>query len=244
MKPIGIVSALTAEARTLGPAAPHSAGLRRLPEGALLAVSGIGAAAAAAAARRLVLAGAGGLVSFGMAGGLDPTLCCGTVLLPETVAAMDGSGAAATAHAWRERLRVAMPPGCVIRGGTLLTSERPVGRAAKADAYRSSRACAVDMESAALAQVAGQAGLPFIVLRVVVDTAGDELPGAVIAASPGGELRTARLILGLLRAPGELGPLLRLAMRYRIAGKALSAVARAGSPARRALVGGPDVEPS
>ena len=59
MKPIGIVSALAAEARALGPAAPHGAGLRQLADGALLAVSGIGESAAAAAARRLVLAGAG-----------------------------------------------------------------------------------------------------------------------------------------------------------------------------------------
>ncbi|MGH8201914.1 MAG: purine and other phosphorylase-like protein, family 1, partial [Steroidobacteraceae bacterium] len=82
MKPIGIVSALAAEARTLGPTA-HGAELRRLTDGALLAVSGIGENAAAAAARRLVLAGAGALASFGMAGGLDPALICGAVLLPE-----------------------------------------------------------------------------------------------------------------------------------------------------------------
>jgi nucleoside phosphorylase len=247
LKPIGIVSALAAEARTLGPAARHGAELHQLADGALLAVSGIGGSAAAAAARRLVLAGARALASFGMAGGLDPTLICGAVLLPEEVAAADGIGSiaavSATSREWRQRLRAALPDSCIACGGRLLTSERPIGQPrAKADAWRHAGAAAVDMESAAIAQVAGQAGIPFIVLRVIVDTAADELPAAVLAASGGGRLRLGRLLGELLRAPGEVGALIRLAARYRIASRVLTAVARPGSPARRALVGGPDAE--
>jgi adenosylhomocysteine nucleosidase len=248
LKPIGIVSALAAEARTLGPARPHGAGLRQLADGALLAVSGIGAAAAAAAARRLVLSGAGALASFGMAGGLDPALICGAVLLPEEVALWGDpdsrAAAAATSGEWRQRLRAALPASCIAVGGRLLTSAVPLGRDAKARAWRSSGAAGIDMESAAIAQVAGQAGLPFIALRVIVDTAADELPATVIAASGGGELRIGRLLAGLLRAPEEVGALIRLAARYRIASRVLAAVARAGSASRRALVGGSDAEVS
>lgn len=244
MKAIGIVSALAAEAGTLGPAARHGAELHQLADGALLAVSGIGRAAAAAAARRLVLAGATALTSFGMAGGLDPTLICGTVLLPEEVVVGDGIGSGdtvlPTSREWRQRLRAALPDSCIVCTGRLLMSERPIGQPrAKADAWRHAGAAAVDMESAAIAQVAEQAGLPFIALRVIVDTAADELPMAVLAASVGGRLRVGRLIGGLLRAPGEVGALIRLAARYRIASRVLAAVAGPGSPARHALVGGP-----
>ncbi|MGH8294118.1 MAG: purine and other phosphorylase-like protein, family 1 [Steroidobacteraceae bacterium] len=245
MKPIGIVSALAAEARTLGPATPHGTGLRRLADGALLAVSGIGGAAAAAAARRLVLAGATALASVGMAGGLDPTLICGTVLLPEEVAPFDGArpGAAVmVSRAWWQRLRAALPASRIAGGGTLLTCDRPLGRDAKAVAWRSSRAAAVDMESVAIAQVAGQAGLPFIALRVLVDTASDELPPAVIAASASGQLRIGRLLAGLLRAPRDTGALIRLSARYRIASGVLKDMARPGSASRRALIGGPGPE--
>ena len=239
MKPIGIVSALVAEARALGPAARHGAGLRQLADGALLAVSGIGEAAAAAAARRLVLAGATALASFGMAGGLDPALICGAVLLPEEV--MTRSGAvSATAGGWRQRLHAALPVSAIACGGRLLTSERPIGTPdAKAAAWRQSRASAVDMESAAIAQVAGQAGVPFIVLRVIVDTASDQLPAGVIAASAGGQPRIGRLLGELLRAPSDVGALIRLSARYRIATRVLAAVAGPGSPSRRALTGGP-----
>lgn len=247
MRPIGIVSALPAEARALGPVAPHGAELRRLDEGALLAVSGMGQAAAAAAARRLVLAGAGALASFGMAGGLDPTLICGTVLLPDEIALEGGvvPDILPTSKGWRQRLRAAMPGSCIVCGGRLLTSRQPIARPdAKAAAWRHTGAIAADMESAAIAQVAGQAGLAFIALRVIVDTAADELPAAVIAASAGGSLRVGRLIAGLLRAPADVGALIRLSARYRIATRVLATVAAADSPARRALVGGPDGEVS
>ena len=243
MKPIGIVSALAAEARTLGPAARHGAELRRLADGALLAVSGIGGSAAAAASRRLVLAGATALASFGTAGGLDPALICGAVLLPEEIVARNGAAVSATAAEWRQRLRAALPASCIACGGKLLTTERPVASPdAKAAAWRESRAAAVDMESAAIAQVARQAGLPFIALRVIVDTASDQLPAAVIAASGGGQLRLGRLLAALLRAPGDVGALIRLSARYRIAMRVLAAVAAPGSPARGMLVGGPKAE--
>lgn len=243
MKPIGIVSALEAEASTLGPAARHGAGLRQLADGALLAVSGIGGTAAAAAARRLVLAGAGALASFGLAGGLDPTLICGAVLLPEEVIAGDGDTVLPTSREWRQRLRAALPESCIACGGRLLTSGRPIGQPrAKADAWRHAGAVAVDMESASIAQVAEQAGLPFIALRVIVDTAADELPAAVLAASVGGRLRVGRLLGGLLRAPGELSALIRLSARYRIASRVLATVTRPGSPARGAFVGGPEAQ--
>ena len=245
MKPIGIVSALAAEARTLGPAARHGAELRELADGALLAVSGMGGAAAAAAARRLVLAGATALASFGMAGGLDPTLICGAVLLPEEVVPVDdvnsAAGATATSPQWRQRLRAALPASCIAWGGRLASSHRPIARpTAKRDAWRRTGAAAVDMESVAIAQVAGQAGLPFVALRVIVDTASDELPAAVLAASGGGQVRVGRLLAGLLLAPGDLGALIRLSARYRIASRALAAVARPGSASRRALIGGPE----
>ena len=245
MKPIGIVSALAAEARTLGSSSRHGAELRQLGDGAGFGVGGQGESAAAPAARRLVLAGATALASFGMAGGLDPTLLCGTVLLPAQIAALDDAGLGAdvalTSTQWRQRLRAALPASCIACEGKLLTSGRPIGRRdAKAAAWRNSRAAAVDMESAAIAHVAGQAGLPFIALRVIVDTAADELPAAVIAATGGGQIRIGQLLAGLLRTPGDVGALIRLSARYRVASRVLAAVARPGSPARRALVGGPD----
>jgi hypothetical protein len=91
------------------------------------------------------------------------------------------------------------------------------------------------MESLAVASIGASHNLPFIAVRVVVDTAADVLPPAVVAAGRKGQLQIWRLIGGLVLAPAELGPLVRLAQRYRIARRSLAAVARAGSPARLAF---------
>src|SRR4029077_917603 len=69
---VGIVSALAAEARHLGPTTQRREALASFADGTLLVVSGIGGSAAARGARALIDAGATALISWGMAGGLDP----------------------------------------------------------------------------------------------------------------------------------------------------------------------------
>src|SRR6202035_858963 len=104
---VGVVAALEAEARTLGPAVRRRDGLSSLGDGALLAISGMGGLLAAAAARRLVEAGAGALMSFGLAGGLDPLLSAGTVVLPSEVV-LRGGARFLTSTAWREQIERAI----------------------------------------------------------------------------------------------------------------------------------------
>ena len=87
----------------------------------------------------------------------------------------------------------------------------------------------------AIAQIAATQGLPFIAVRVIVDTAQDALPAAVTAASRSGELQIWRLIAALALAPTELSALFRLAQRYRAARRSLAAIARAGSLAQFAF---------
>jgi adenosylhomocysteine nucleosidase len=241
----GVVAALLAEARTLGsPAAGKGAaskgevgrgaarkGLFTIQDGTLVAVSGMGPAAAAGAAQALAEAGATALVSWGMAGGLDPSLPAGTICLPTRVLAASGASFG-TDHHWREAVGAAIAARRRVVDGTLLTTLQALHDiAGKAAAFQATGALAVDMESAAVAEVAAKRRLPFIAVRVIVDTAGDALPGAVLAASSGtgGQVSVPRLLQALLGAPGDLVPLLRLAQRYRAAIRALTAVARSGA---------------
>jgi adenosylhomocysteine nucleosidase len=222
---MGVVAALEAEARTLGTAVRRRDGLSSLGDGALLAVSGIGGALAAIAARRLIDAGALSLMSFGMAGGLDPALAAGTVVLPSDVISKNGARFS-TSTAWREHLCTAIAGQSAVTGGILLSSAQPIDAVAdKAAAFRETGAVAVDMESLAIAQVAAAHDLPFIAVRVIVDTAADVLPRAVVAASRAGQVSLRRLLGGLAMAPLELVPLIRLAQRYRAATRSLTAVA-------------------
>ena len=204
-------------------------GLSTLGDGTLLAVCGMGSVLASVAARRLADAGARGLLSFGFAGGLDPTLSAGSVVLPTEIVSGDGARFPTT-MVWRERLSVAIAKQRPA-AGALLSSAAPIDSVAgKAAAFRDTGAVAVDMESLSIAQVAETRGLSFIAVRVVVDTAADALPRAVLAANRAGHLSVGRLLGGLALAPLDLVALIRLAQRYRAATRSLAAVARAGLP--------------
>jgi adenosylhomocysteine nucleosidase len=225
----GVVAALAAEARTLGPPIRRGDGLSMTSDGTLVAISGMGGVAAAAATRVLIDAGATALVSWGMAGGLDPALRAGTICLPTTVISPEGLSFA-TDHHWRELVGAAIAARRPVVDGKLLTCTRAIDDiAGKAAAFRDTGAMAVDMESIAIAEVAAGRGLPFIAVRVIVDTAGDALPKAVLAASGGGQVHIFSLIRGLIRSPLEIASLFRLAKRYRAATRALVAVARSGA---------------
>jgi adenosylhomocysteine nucleosidase len=226
---VGVVAALAAEARALGSSMPRGgepplSELAQLGEGSLLALSGIGRAAAAAAAQALIDAGVSALMTFGMAGGLDPALKCGSVVIPSELLSSDGARYAAS-RAWREQVAAAVSPLCAVSEGNLLTSSHAIETPAdKAAAFRTTGAAAVDMESVAVAEIAAQHHLPFIAVRVIVDTAADMLPRAVVAASRAGRVQFARLIGGLILAPREIAALVRLAQRYRIAMRSLRVV--------------------
>jgi len=229
---LGVVAALAAEARALGPAVKRIGDVACLGDGTLFAVSGMGCDAAAQAAARLVEAGATELMSFGLAGGLDPDLAAGSVVVPTEVISRHGDRCP-TSEPWRERLTAAIARQGPVAGGKLLTSAGAIDLVEdKAAAFRETGAVAVDMESVAVARIAAAHGLPFVAVRVIVDTACDALPRTVVEASRGGQVRIWRLLGGLALAPGELAALMRLAGRYRTANRSLAAAARAVLPAR------------
>lgn len=231
MTGLGVVAALAAESRPLGAV---RRGTQRdapavLADGTLLVVSGVGCAAAARGARRLVDAGAHALLSWGVAGGLDPALRAGTLMLPGEVVLSDGA-VYATTHDWRLALATAAAGCHPVTGGRLLSSVDVLGSVSdKAIAFRRTGAAAVDMESGAIAEVARAARLPFLVVRAIADTAADALPRTVVAMAGFGEVRILRLLAALARAPADLVPLLRLVRSFRAARRSLAAVARAGA---------------
>lgn len=231
MNGLGIVAALAAESRPLG--APSRAGNGPLPlaDGTLLILSGVGPSAATEAARRLAAAGARALVSWGMAGALDPALAAGTLVLPSEVISPTGN-VFATAPQWRERLSAALGAHRPVSFGRLLTSHEPLSSVeSKTVAFRQTGAVAVDMESSAVAEIAAAARMPFLAVRAIVDTAADAVPQAALSATAPdtGALRIGRLLAALARTPGELPALIRLAGGYRRARHALTAVARSGA---------------
>lgn len=171
---------------------------------------------AEAAAERLAARGVAGLVSFGLAGGLDPALPAGAIVVP--VAVLDGADRYPTDPALSSRF------GDGGGGGTLLAAGRVVAEAAsKAALFARTGALAVDLESGAVARVAARHGLAFAVLRAVCDPASRTLPpAALVALGAGGAILPFRVAGAVLRRPGQI--------------PALIALARDAAAARRALL--------
>jgi adenosylhomocysteine nucleosidase len=198
---IGVVTGLRAEARCLGGLDVH------------VACSGGSAERARDEATRLVIEGAVGLVSFGLAGGLTPQLRPGDLLLPESVR---GTGLASWSidPIWRERVYARLSAhGLEPKSGALVGSDRIIATASdKRALFDATGTQAVDTESHEAAAVATAAGLPFLVLRAVADPA-DQVITQVAreALRPDGRVRIRATLGGLIRQPGELMALLRLA---------------------------------
>src|SRR5207245_1300012 len=81
---------------------------------------------------------------------------------------------------------------------------------AKSRAWSETGALAVDLESAVVARIASQAGIPFLVVRTIADTAFRELPpAALIPLSQAGTPNLARVLASVLRRPQQIGTLIR-----------------------------------
>lgn len=224
--PIGIIAALPAEARCLSARPINPSQLTELEHGALLRQSGMGAERAQQAARSLLDAGATALLSWGTAGGLDPTLRPGDVALPVTVVPSAGAGLEVDLP-WHARLRKCLA-GSNVNTGPLIQSPRVVAEPAdKAELFQSTGAVAVDMESAAIAQVCKDANQPFVAIRAIADPASRSIPAAVVKAMDvNGRVSLSTLGLAVIGQPRLFSVLLQLRKDSRAAYAALSRVAR------------------
>lgn len=216
---LGVVVALETERRWI----PRQAA-------ALVERTGIGAARAEAGALRLLEHGATALVSWGTAGGLDPSLATGAVVVPAAVIAVDGDELQAHGP-WRERLigsvsaAVPVSPGPLVEARTMVES-----RQQKRELYRATGAAAVDMESGAVARVAARRRVPWIAVRVILDHADETVPGVTTElTTPTGELDPGALRRVVVN-PVQWPALLRLARAHRAARRSLRLVWRTSAP--------------
>ena len=239
--PIGLVVALSSEARTLvgpGRLQPMDGyGIRRVtgtPTLDLILVSaGIGVDAARRAAQGVIAQGASALLSVGLAGGLAPGVDTGHVILPSQLLQTDGRrifGAWEPDPAVVKRSHDCLSArGIPVHRGTVLTVDEGVLTTdAKAALFDRLRGLAVDMESAAVACAASDAGIPFFGLRVVCDPAGRTVPQELYAfIDAGGTIRPGTIARSLVRRPALAFDMWVMGRLFRSARSALKEAWRA-----------------
>jgi adenosylhomocysteine nucleosidase len=227
---IGFIAALARECTSLR---------RQLPRTGRWHVvqSGPGAVRAAAAAGRAIDAGAGLLISWGLAGGLSANVAPGTVVLAKRVL-VEGETPLPVDTIWHSRLAALADELAVDYGDVLTVAEPLESPAAKRAAAASSNAVAVEMESAGIAAVAARARVPFVALRVVVDGVDDALPtGAQQWLDEQGRTRASAVLRAVVDAR-QWRTLLNLGARYRVASGVLDRLARALAAPRMLGAGG------
>ncbi|GAB0113844.1 phosphorylase family protein [Acidisoma sp. C75] len=207
MRRLGIVVGMLAEARIAR------------ASGCAVAIGGGLPLGARRMAERLVADGATGLVSFGLAGGLDPALRPGALVVPRSV--IYGGKELPCDPVLREAIG-----GGAVGIEHILAAESVIASAAeKRRLWETTAAGAVDLESGAVAVVAAAEGIPFLALRAICDPAGRNLPRtAVTALDEAGRIAPMKMAASLARHPRDIFGLI--------------ALGRDAARARRALIRG------
>ncbi len=210
-------------------------------------VSGPGEERAEAAARALaeIDPPAGAILCAGVAGGLDPALRPGDLVLATRIqhaTARGGHGGApiAASAGLGDWLHGALAAAGIEAARAEVLSRDVIlrGAAEKATAHEESGAVAVQMEDYVWARHAGRAGIPFGSLRAVLDPAAATLPRELLDWDPAGP-PPAAVAAAVARRPALVVALLRLAPQRRAATRALdraleailAAVVAGGMPA-------------
>jgi adenosylhomocysteine nucleosidase len=170
-----------------------------------------------------------GVVSFGVAGGLDPSLKTGDVVVATEVMAGDTRFLADMAlneemitGAALKRSRLTRRRRRVVRGGLYGVERVVAASSCKAALHSETGAAAVDMESHIAAAYAASAGIPFAALRVISDPAHRALPElAQSAIKPNGDIDVRTIVRGVVRNPLSLKALVSTGIDFNLALRSL-----------------------
>jgi hopanoid-associated phosphorylase len=171
--------------------------------------------------------GARAVLSFGLAAGLKPRLAPGTLVIPSLIVC--GQHRYPTDPQWSQNLRKALAEFVAL---PIAGVDAPLIRATdKVQLHAASGAVAADMESHVAARLAARAGRPFAALRVISDPAERALPhAAVVGMRSDGAVNLVAVVASLLRHPGQLPELARIATDVRCAMQVLTRCRRLLGP--------------
>jgi len=163
------------------------------------------------------------VLSFGIAGGLDPGLSAGDVVVATGIVA---NGARRPAHpALVDQLAASLSAGGVpVRRADIAGVDAPLLTTSdKSATWRATGAAAVDMESHVACEFAARHGLIFAALRIVCDPATSSIPAGVAnALTPDGEVDHLAVLADFLKRPTQIASLTRLANEARASFRVLS----------------------
>lgn len=162
--------------------------------------------------------GATGIISFGIAGGLDPRLVAGDWVVASGVRC--GDQVFGTDGEWAQALRAKLLN--AVHAEIVGIDVLQANPADKARLRAQTAAAAVDMESHIAARVAAAHGIPFVACRTIIDAAQRRLPpAAAVGLRPDGTADVLAVMRSLWRQPRQFPDLIRTAFDAFVAERAL-----------------------
>ena len=177
------------------------------------------------------------VVTAGVAGGLRDDLTVGQVVLSQRLSTCRDHDFRPEQildppTEWIGRFVIALEASGISHAvGPTITSRRPIMTAAdKRRAYlQSGGAISVDMESAAIALEAERRGLPFVCMRTILDTAGEDVVGARLV-DQNGRVRALAAAKALITDPRTIIGVAHLLRNLRLATRSLASALEAVLP--------------
>ncbi|MEO0392227.1 MAG: hypothetical protein AAF213_03150 [Pseudomonadota bacterium] len=225
---IGIITGLRREAECLSPRAVWLDEVAQHDQVPPVIVASVGGRAAGVrqAVRQMAHLGCKGIVSFGIAAGLDRVAVPGDLVLGATVELPTGDLLKSNGP-WRTQLRHMLKIDKIpaAQGPILGVDEVITSSLGKIRLHAISAAIAADMESHVVALEAKNAQLPFLVVRAVADPFDRAIPSAAYdALGADGRPLIGRVLRRLLVRPHQLPGLIGVARDTSKAMKALKTV--------------------
>jgi adenosylhomocysteine nucleosidase len=212
----------------------------------LAALTGMGAEAARQAARRVLTSFRPEvLLSVGFGGALSPELPPGALVLGASLwqydpdaAMVSPVSAPAPPRPFTELLARLQEAGLPAFAASLVSTPGIVAKQGGGPGLRTLEHAVLDLETAALADLAASEGLAFLALRALTDAAAEEIPDFIVAA--GGQVGALEALGWLAADPRRLRDLLHLWRRSRLAAARLAQAIRVLLPAL--VAAGPDLQ--
>lgn len=172
----------------------------------IIRFSGARSGVAATSVDELLSLGVNGILSFGSAGGLSPDHKPGDLIVGHKVATATGETWQCDED-WTKNLVELLG----VESHTVFGSDGVAGISAKNKIFKESSAAAIDMESHIVASKAAKHGVPFAILRAVVDPDDFEIPSWVLdSVRPNGTVSLLPILSGMCIFPWQIGRLASL----------------------------------
>ena len=187
----------------------------QITDNLLLFVSGIGIKNVTIAVD-LIAPKVSHLISWGTAGGLTSNLKAGDLLIPDVVSDKNKI-CYSTDSKFNKILVESLPSGISFSSELISESTTILNDINEKEAFRrQNNAVACDMESASIARLASEKGIPFNALRVVTDDYSTRIPKSVsLSISKDGDFSKTKFLFHTIKHPKEIVQVIHLAINFR-----------------------------